>query len=114
MKKTINAALLSALVFPGAGHLYLKRWVTGALLVGVSLIALYGLVTRIMDVANQIVDQVLRGEIPLDVASLSAAVSQRVAGTDTQALNIATWVIIACWVVGIVDSIRVGRRQERK
>jgi hypothetical protein len=40
-------------------------------------------------------------------------VSQQSRGADAQLLNIATTVLIICWIVGIIDSYRAGRSREK-
>ena len=114
MNKPVKAALLSALVFPGVGHFFLKKYIAGGVLAGTALVALYVLVSAAVERAVQITDKIQRGEVQLDVAALDFAsiaelVSSQPAGPEDQLLNIATAALLVCWLVGIVDSWRVGR-----
>ena len=113
MSKALKAVLLSALVFPGIGHFSLKKRLQGALLSGIAIVCLYFLLTSIVTIAQQISVKIQSGEIPLDVAKISDAVSQALAGNDGQPINISSLLLVICWVVGIVDSFRVGRSQDR-
>ena len=65
MKKSTKAVLLSGLVFPGLGHLYLKRWLEGILLTGVAAYAAYLIVSITLGIALDIVqkDREWRGSI---------------------------------------------------
>jgi len=112
MKRSIKAALLSGLVFPGVGHIYLKRYATGIALVAISCIATYYLIANAVQIAFAITDRLTAGDMPLDTDSIDNLVttqSQQVATSS----SIATYVVFAAWLIGIVDSYRIGVAQER-
>jgi hypothetical protein len=113
MKKSTKAVLLSAFVFPGAGHLYLKKYLPGSILAGVSLVGVYYLVTTTVERAWEIAEKIQSGAVQLDAATVTELVSQQSAGTDSQIVNIATLAIIICWVLGIIDSYRAGRVRDK-
>ena len=112
MKKSVKSALISALVFPGAGHLYLRRYVVGSLLTLISIITLYILVANAIDVALSVADKIESGGVPLDTSNISKLVSQQSQHTERSS-NIATLLLCVAWIVGVVDSYRVGLAQER-
>lgn len=105
----MKAALLSAFVFPGVGHVYLKRYIPGGLLAGTAFIALYFLISEMVERALQIVDKIQNGEIQPDVAVITELVSKQPMGNEAQLMSIATAVLIIAWLIGIVDSYRAGR-----
>ena len=113
MKKSTKAALLSAFVFPGVGHIYLKKYVPGAVLVGVSLVGIYYLISKTVERSLQIVEKIQSGDIQLDVTAITELVSKQSTGTEAQLLNFATAVIIICWLIAIIDSYRVGCVQDK-
>jgi len=108
----MKSALLSAFVFPGVGHLYLKRYISGALLAGTAFIALYFVIAAAVGRALQVVDKIQSGEIQADIAVITELVAKQVTGTDAQQINIAGAVFIITWLIGIVDSFRVGRLRD--
>lgn len=112
MKKSIKAALMSALLFPGIGHIYLKKNLIGVGLIIVSISAIYVFITRAMEKAFEITDQLLMGNIPMDVAEITELVEKQTTGLEAQSLDMATAVIIICWLFGIIDSYRVGSRMK--
>jgi len=114
MTKTSKAVLLSALVFPGAGHFYLKKKITGIVLVGLALFGLYSIVATILGRAQQIADKIVSGEIQPDMTIIAELVTNQSAGNPSQSLNMATIVLIIAWVIGMVDSYRVGRLTDKK
>ncbi|KXI27123.1 hypothetical protein AX660_01685 [Paraglaciecola hydrolytica] len=110
MTRTTKAVLLSALAFPGCGHLWLKSKFMAGLLIAVSMACLYFLLASAVDIANDISAKILSGAIPLDIGKISAAVSAELAGTNSQQLTMTTWVLVVCWLVGIVDSYRIAKK----
>jgi len=114
MNRAIKAALLSALLFPGLGHFFLKKYIAGTVLAGATFAGLYILVAQAVESALQITERIQNGEIPPDVVKLTKLVSEQSAGADVQLLNIATAVLIICWVAGIVDAYRIGCAQDKQ
>jgi hypothetical protein len=112
MKRSIKAALLSGLVFPGLGHIYLKRYVQGLLLASGAALAIYFVVSTAVHTALDIVEKIEGGGVPLDVKAITDLVSQQSRGTE-QLTNVATIALLAFWTIGIAESYRVGRLQER-
>jgi hypothetical protein len=108
MTKPIKAALLSGLVFPGIGHLVLKQYVRGSLLLLVALVAMWALLNVAFQQAQTIVDRIVSGEIPLDTGAISAVVANSSSDSDSTISSISMFVFLACWLIGIIDSYRVG------
>tara|TARA_B100000809_G_scaffold221436_1_gene229730 strand:- start:21 stop:380 length:360 start_codon:yes stop_codon:yes gene_type:complete len=113
MKKSIKATLLSILIFPGAGHFLLKQYISGIFLAGTALIALGILMTKLVEIALQVAGKIQSGEIQYDVATIAELVSVKATGGEAQLFNFATMVLFITWLVGIGDSYRVGRAQEK-
>lgn len=113
MDKAMKAALLSALVFPGAGHLLLKKYSAAVILAGATGVSLYFLVATAIEKALLITDKIQIGEVPLDVAVITELITKQTTGPEAQLLNIATAVLFIAWLIGIIDSYRVGCGQEQ-
>ena len=113
MNRPLNATLLSVFIFPGAGHFLLKQYVAGTVLAGTALLALGILMTKMVEIAVQIAGKLQTGEIQYDVATITELISLKASGSEAQLLNYATTVLIIAWLVGIIDSYRVARAQEK-
>ena len=113
MTRSIKAALLSALIFPGVGHMVLKQYLRGSILMLSALIALSVIVTKAIKQALTIVDRINSGEIPVEAGAITELVSKSTTGADGSVLNIAALVVVACWLIGIIDSYRLGIIQEK-
>jgi hypothetical protein len=112
MNKSVKASLLSALVFPGSGHFFLKKLIPGALLAIIAIVCLYVITVATVEVAQEISTKIQTGEIPLDVSEITAALSKQ--QTDSaDMVNVSTYLFVICWIIGIIDSFRIGRSQDK-
>lgn len=111
MKKSTVAALLSALVFPGAGQLILKRYFRGLILAAVAIASLYALTVDVVERAKSISDKLMAGDVPIDAAVISEMVAGSTAGSDTLSLKIATLALTAAWLLAVVDAVFIGNRR---
>jgi hypothetical protein len=111
MDRSVSAALLSAFVFPGAGHLFLRRAARGCLFLLPALLAVVYFVGQVMSRASAIADQILAGTVPLDPALIAAQLeSQGDSGSPLMTLSVV--VMIVCWAGSIVDSFLIGRARK--
>ncbi|HCN87739.1 MAG TPA: hypothetical protein DIT28_00940 [Oxalobacteraceae bacterium] len=111
MKKSMKAALWSALVFPGAGHFLLKRYARGLVLFVPTVLALLYLVNDMLQQAAVIADKIMSGAVPADVTAITALVAA--GGKDSTMLELAGYVLLVCWVAGMIDSYRIGNTEDR-
>lgn len=108
----MKAVMWSTFVFPGTGHLYLRKYPTALILIGVSCASLYYLLVKTAENAMQMAEQLQTGNGQIDITSISELASAQSSGGDSMMLNIASLAILACWIIGIVDSYRVGKLQD--
>jgi len=108
MTPGVKAALLSGLIFPGTGHMILKQYLRGSVLMLAALAALWVIVQSAFQQAQTIVDQIYAGDIPLDSGAIAEAVANPSAGANAVTDNIALIILVVCWLIGIIDSYRLG------
>lgn len=113
MKSSTKAVLLSLFLFPGSGHVYLKKYAVGGVLITASLAAIYYLLLAIVDKATRVSEMILSGEVRLDVISITQALSKQTTAADSQSLKVATAVLVVCFLVGILDAYRLGRASDK-
>ena len=113
MKRSSKAALLSGLVFPGIGHMVLKQYLRGSILMLSALVASSVIVTRVFQRALTIVDRINSGDIPIETSAIAEMVTNSTSGADSFIENTAVIVLGACWLIGIIDSYRLGGMQEK-
>lgn len=112
MKKALTAGLLSAFIAPGCGHFYLKHKRTGFVFFVLALVSLSLLFLQIIQVAQPIALDIQNGILPLDINMISAEVTQQIQTTIHNA-NEVLYGFILCWLLALLDSIRLGLKQDR-
>lgn len=109
MKRSLKGALLSALVFPGAGQLWLKRYLRGtafALSVSASLAVI---ILKAVHQALAILERAETEGGALDMAAITDAATRAAAGSGPGS-NLALIALVVLWVAAVVDAYLVGRR----
>jgi len=114
MSKAIKAVLLSAFIFPGLGHLLLKRYISAALLATTALTATYLLIAKVIESAMLIVDKIQRGEVAADITKISELVSQQPSNEGFLGTDLITGILLITWLVAIIDCYRIGRSLKTK
>jgi hypothetical protein len=108
MSRSTIALLLSALVFPGAGHLYLKRKARALLFIVPTLVAAGYFMRDAALRASDMVDQVMAGSIDADPVAIAARLEQ--AGPTSFLVTLAIYVMVGCWIAAAVDAWLLGRK----
>lgn len=101
MSRSTNALLLSALVMPGAGQLYLKHVLRGMVLIAVSLVCLWLIGESMWQQAAVVLDQLRSSEASLDTSHIAELAAQTPGGSSG---STATFVLIGCWLGGLIDT----------
>ena len=114
MSRTTNAVLLSALVLPGAGQVYLKHYRRGIALIVVSLACLWVFVDSAMQQASAVLEKLESDGGVVDAGQLSDLANQAASGSGSTVATVATFVLAGCWLVGIVDAYRLGKNESLK
>ncbi len=91
----------------------LKQYLRGSILILFTLISLSVIVTVAVRRALSIVDSNYGGEIPVESGAINELVSNSISSADNLTVNISLLVVGACWVVGIIDSYRLGITKEK-
>ncbi len=102
----MTAALLSGLVFPGSGQLYLKRIARGLAFIVPTAFSGSILFSSMFDRAHDLLARVESGGVPLDADALMAALAQQ--GDPGILPAMAGWVLLACWIGSTVDAWLLG------
>lgn len=109
MSKQVKAALLSALIFPGAGQLLLKKYISAIYYAVFACVGLYLLFSDLMARAQSIIDKVSRGEVSSDFATITELVYQA-SVTNTVSLTPALIILLVVWLVSVLEAYSVGKK----
>ena len=112
MNRSLPAALLSALVFPGAGQIYLghrrRGWAIALTVLGAVLFFLSQVAGPVLALAQEVQD----GKLALDPLLIATRLHDQ-GQVDNPLLTLAAIVLIACWVGSTIDAFLLGRRAPR-
>jgi len=109
LKASTRAALISALLFPGLGHLALrpKRTARGLLFLIPAAAAVLYLLQTVLQLANQMVDELNSGKLAIDPFAILERV--HASGVDNPATNLASAVVLLCWLTAVADILWLSR-----
>ena len=113
MKKAIKASLLSALVFPGSGQLFLKQYRSALLYFVAAGVTLYYLLDSLFTRSMQIVEQLQNSQSTPSVGSITAMVAEQPVDSNAW-LSLAPWMMLVIWLASIVFAFQSGREQDRR
>lgn len=110
MKQSTKAVLISALIFPGLGHLALRprRGARGLLFLVPAAAGVLYLLSTVMTLSDQLLTEINHGALALDPEAIVARTQQASAGNP--ALDWISLVCMVCWIAAIVDVIWLSRR----
>ena len=114
MKLSTKALLYSAAIFPGGGHFLLRHYVAAVAFALFSFGCLVALLSQLMQIANDISQGILSGELPFDIARILQAISAQTSQVIWTRDNLAIWLLVACWLIASADAYRLGLRADRK
>lgn len=111
MKKSTKAVLWSGLVFPGAGHFFLKHYQRGMFLFVPALISSFLYFQGRYVQFEFLWDKLSSGAVSPDVTAVTALLDSV---PQTPIADMAFWVLVMCWGLGMVDAYRLGSSMETK
>lgn len=114
MNKPMKATLLSGLVYPGVGQLLYQAYWRALGLILVFSVAVYFYVEEVVSKYQPILDKVKSGEVALNSQALVAEIAKNPIILDHQLVSTLTYILITCWLVGIVDAYRLGIKKDAK
>ena len=113
MKVSYKAALLSALVFPGTGHFYLKRYWRGLFIMLFVFTGLGYMIRSATVAALSILDDAL---VTLHSGTDSLQELSNIAGSKiltTDPYHDAVFYLIVCfWIFAVIDAYIIGKEKE--
>ncbi|MCK5386730.1 MAG: hypothetical protein KAJ39_06070 [Gammaproteobacteria bacterium] len=110
MNKSVKAALLSGLVFPGVGQLSIGYKKRGWLIIFVIYVFLYLIMTKIMQQAASIVEKMQTSGVALDIESISNKTSELVGFSDNSYLNTLLVLFVLGWLISVIDAYFPGTK----
>ena len=113
MKQSTKVTLLSLLVFPGIGHLVLKKYAIAFGFIASFAYLLLGLVKDIHDKTQQVIESIIRGEIPIEVSAIRQALIDQGALENPNLTNI-SYILLIIWAIAAFDAYRIANKDLKK
>jgi len=112
MKKTTITVLLSALAFPGAGHLFLKHTIRGIILMVLFGVLLYPITSYAYQQAQLLAKDIISGHVAPTLNAIQNYLAQHSNALEQlQQLTLFSYAILLLWLIGILDSYRLAKIQ---
>jgi hypothetical protein len=112
MNNSLKGALWSGLVFPGLGQVVLKHYKRGAVIILTVLISLSVIVVEAVQKAFTILEKIESEGGTIDINTISNAATQASTTFDGLIFKFALLLLIFCWIVGVVDAYRIGKKKD--
>jgi len=112
MNHSVKAAFLSGAVFPGLGQVVLKHYVSGIALMLVVSASLVVIVKKALEQALAILEKIQWEGGTIDMTTISNAATQASTSSDSRTFNFLLFLIGSCWLIGIVDAYRIGKKKD--
>jgi len=112
MNNSLKGALLSGLIFPGLGQVVLKHYKRGVALMLAFIAALLAILIIAVQQASTILEKIDIEGGAIDIDTISNAASQASTTSENYIVKLLSWLLIFCWVIGVVDAYRIGRKKD--
>lgn len=109
MKKPINVTLLSLLIFPGIGHLFLKKYALAIAFICSFGYLLMSLVVEIHDKTQELANSIIRGDIPLNIEQISKAIIESDV-LNNPTISSMSYILMLIWVLAAFDAYRIAKK----
>jgi hypothetical protein len=111
MKQNIKAALLSALIYPGAGHFALKKTLIGCIFAGVFSVLLIFTLQDVYAMAQCIANDISAGRVATSFDAILAAVKQPPAHCAVLGQHKYLYLMLVIWFLSVLDAYRLGSKK---
>ena len=112
MNNALKGAFLSGLVLPGLGQVVLKCYRRGVVIMLTVLVSMTVIIIVAVQKAFTIFRIIESGGGTIDMNTISNAVTQASKTSDSLIFNFALILMTFCWIFGIVDAFRIGKKKD--
>jgi hypothetical protein len=115
MKLALKSALLSGIVLPGLGQIYLKYYLRGLVFLIPTLTCLYILIAKVVEALELIFQKILNNSNGIvDVNAIQSQVNEMFKGQNIIFYQILEYVLLICWVTSTIDAFSLGRKKDKE
>jgi hypothetical protein len=114
MNQATKAALFSALLFPGWGQIYLKKYKRGILIIVPVVAGIIFFTWAIVQVAIRVLKAVPIKKESVDFSAVVNLTVSSIKGLDFSYLLIISLAIIFLWIFSVIDAYLLGKKASIK
>jgi len=103
---------LSGLIFPGYGQFVLKHYIRGIALIITGLACLVVIGVKVRQQAFVVLEKIEYGGGAIDMSEILNSVTLVDTTSGDAIYKFASLLLLFCWIIGIVDAYRIGRRKD--
>jgi hypothetical protein len=112
MNNSLKGALWSGLMFPGFGQVIFKHYKRGIVLMVTVFAILMVIVLKTVQHALAILEKIeLEGGV-IDIQTITDAATKASSSSGSVIYNLGFLLIVICWIFGIVDAYRIGKKMD--
>lgn len=112
MRNALKGTLLSGLVFPGLGQVYLKHYKRGIALMLIVSGSVLVIVVKAVLQAFTVLEKIASEGQAIDMSTILNATTQASTTSDSLLYNFLLLLTILGWIIGIVDGYRIGKKRD--
>ena len=112
MNYSLKGAFWSGLIFPGLGQVVLKQYKRGAVIILAVLAGLSVIVVQAVQKTFVILERIKSEGGRMDMNAIFDAASQASTHSDSLIFSSAVLLITFCWIIGVVDAFRIGKKKD--
>ena len=110
MNQSVKAALLSGLVIPGAGQIYLKRYFRGIVFLLPFSACSFALAWVVVQIAAAMIKSAPFQKGALRFTDVTSVATEAIRAMDLTSLAMIIALMVACWILSALDAYFLGMK----
>jgi len=111
MNKPTKAAMMSLFIYPGAGQLFLKKYLNASVFITLFSIPFLWTLFDVFEKTNFLMQNIVENNLPLDIVTLTEMFSDLVS-EQTQIFDNKALLMMIIWLLSTVDAYRAAYYQK--
>lgn len=113
MSYASKAASMSAFIFPGSGHLYLKHRVRGIIFIAIAGVGLVMMMGAAFGIALDIAKDIEEGRVAMDMELMRTLIRESMGIYQEPELQGAKYATVGSWLISTLDAYREGKKKDK-
>jgi len=111
---SLKGAILSGLVFPGLGQIFLKHHKRGIALILTVSLSMVVIIVKSVQLSLDMLEQIMLKGGVINMKTISYTATEALRSSDSLISKLSFLLMALCWIVGIIDAYITGRKKDIK